>query len=179
MLTNSITKALKIQSILAALVLLGSFPTLPATAQITFGKPRVYLDVYPGMPQKGASAENVFGTLLSPVGGEETAPCGRYGSIKVRPIKQPDIILNVTKPSKVEIFLSEPYNSNVRLGLLVVAKNSKAAACRPAPVGLFQGFSPAFASNLPVGEYGVWVGVLDGGSSASSGGIYINVYKPR
>jgi hypothetical protein len=160
MLTTSITKALKIQSIVTALVVLGSCLTLPATAQIPFGKPRAYLNVYPGMPQKGASAENVFGTLLSPVGGEKTAPCGRYGSIKVRPIKQPDIILNVTKASKVEIFLSEPYNSDVTLGLLIMAKNGKASACRPAPVGLLQGFSPAFAANLPVGEYGVWAACL-------------------
>lgn len=140
--------------------------------------PRVYLDVYPKMPQKGARVENKFGTALFPVGGSETVPCGENETIGISSLKKPDIVLNVTKPSKVKIFLSN-IKSNVSLGLFVAAKNRESSgSCHPELPLLFQGASPAFSDELPVGEYGVWVGVLGGGSSQSQGGIYINVYEP-
>lgn len=143
-----------------------------------YEKPRAYLDVYPEMPQKGARFENKFGTGLFPVGGSETVGCGEDETIGISSLKKPDIILNVTKPSKVEIFLSN-IRRNVSLGLFVAAKNRESSgSCHPEVSLFFQGISPAFSGELPVGEYGVWIGVLGGGSSASQGGIYINVYQP-
>lgn len=143
-----------------------------------YEKPRVYLDVYPEMPQKGAKPENKFGTALFPVGGAETVSCGQNGTIGISSLKNPDIILNVTKPSRVSIFLSN-IKSNVSLGLFIEAKNREASRrCYPELPLLFQGGSPTLSGVLPIGEYGVWIGVLGGGSSASQGGIYINVYEP-
>jgi hypothetical protein len=143
-----------------------------------YEKPRVYLDIYPEMPQKGAKVENKFGTALFPVGGSETVSCGQNGTIGISSLKKPDIILNVTKPSRVSIFLSN-IKSNVSLGLFIAAKNREASGgCYPELPLLFQGASPTLSGVFPVGEYGVWVGVLGGGSSTSQGGIYINVYEP-
>ncbi len=138
-----------------------------------YEKPKVYLDVYPEMPQKGARVENKFGTNLVPVGGAETLHCGQNETIGISSLKKPEIILNVTKPSKVEIFLSN-INSNVSFVLFVAAKNNElSGSCHPELSLFFQGFSPTFSGELPVGEYGVWVGVLGGGSSVSPAGIYL------
>lgn len=159
-------------------VLMISIVALYSHKTFAYEKPRVYLDVYPEMPQKGAKAENKFGTALFPVGGSETVRCGQNGVIGISSLKKPDIILNVTKPSRVSIFLSN-IKSSINLGLYIAAKNRESSGvCYPELPLLFQGASPTLSGVLPVGEYGVWVGVLGGGSSSSQGGIYINVYAP-
>jgi len=163
---------------IVGVLLTASITILQSHDTFAYEKPRVYLDVYPEMPQKGAKPENKFGTALFPVGGSETVSCGQNGTIGISSLKKPDIILNVTKPSRVSIFLSN-IKRNVSLGLFIAAKNRESSGkCYPELPLLFQGASPTLSGVLPIGQYGVWIGVLGGGSSASQGGIYINVYEP-
>lgn len=150
----------------------------PAQAQREFGTPRAYLDVYPGMPQKGASAENVFGTSLTPIGGNEPTQCGSAGTIMTTGFEQPDIVLNVTEPTRVEIFLAAGFMDSSNIGMILQPKDQDEYACVAAPFALFGGFTPAFSGTLPVGEYGVWLGPLNAGSTALQGGFYLNVYEP-
>lgn len=169
-----------------------------------FVKSYVEVDVYPNAPrQNGASHENmVYGAPINikPNLLETSLVCpaeeGGTQEVYIGPENHPDLILNVTETTQVDLFWMADLQMGRPSQLVFRQETSPDLECfferiLPTP----QLSNPSFSRILQPGKYGVWFGLVDKparptgnenfgimadlmGLSKSLNGFYIYVNKP-